>query len=138
MSESFGFVRVATSAPPLRVANPEFNSEQTVQVVREAYRQGAQLLLFPELGLTGYTCGELFLQDTLLADALHALSHVCQVTETTTGLVVLVGLPLVVEDRLYNVQAVVQNGEIKGLVPKTYRPEQGEFMESHWLSLIHI
>ena len=138
MSEAFGFVRVATSAPPLRVANPEFNSEQTVQVIRDAYRQGTQLLLFPELGLTGYTCGELFLQDTLLADALHALSHICQVTETTAGLVVLVGLPLVVEDRLFNVQAVVQNGKIKGLVPKTYRPEQGEFMESHWFaSSIH-
>ena len=69
MHVEFGFVRVAAASPRLKVANPAFNAEQTVRAMQQAYEQGVQLILFPELGLTGYTCGELFLQDRLLADA---------------------------------------------------------------------
>jgi NAD+ synthase (glutamine-hydrolysing) len=134
MPVRFGFVRVAAASPPLRVANPAFNADQTLRLMHEAYAQGAQLALFPELGLTGYTCGELFLQDRLLDDARAALQAVCRGTNDLPGMIALVGLPLVVSDHLFNAQAVLQDGQVLGLVPKTYRPEYGEFMESHWMS----
>ncbi len=128
-----GFLRVAVANPEIRVADPEYNAAQIVKAAKEAQKRGAELLAFPELCITGYTCGDLFFQKTLLRGAEQALAHIAKQTEQTTMLL-FVGLPVCHQDKLYNVCAVLQSGKILGLVPKTYYPEYGEFNELRYFA----
>ena len=128
-----GFVKVAAGTPKIRVADCRYNAEQIFTLMREAAAQGVRVLCLPELCLTGYTCGALLLQPTLLAgaqDALQALLEESRALSLTT----VAGLPLAVEGKLYNCAAVIQSGEILGLVPKTYLPNYGEFYEQRWFA----
>lgn len=101
---------------------------------KQAAAKGAKLITFPELCLTGYTCGDLFLQETLLEGALDALSTVCRETAELAAVIV-VGLPLRVKGKLYNVAAVVNAGDVLAFVPKTYIPNYSEFYEQrHFVS----
>ena len=112
-----GFVKVAAMSPEIRLADCAFNARATVEMMRTAAELGVKVALFPELGLTGATCGDLFLQKTLQRAALDALGRVCEASEEL-DMVVTVGLPLDVSGNLYNCAAVVQQGEILGFVPK--------------------
>ena len=96
-----GYISCACAAPALRVADCAYNAAETVKWLEEAHAQGVQLLVFPELGLTGYTCGELFLQKTLLDGAMDALMTVKEATEGKS-MVVFVGLPVQWNHKLYN------------------------------------
>ena len=112
-----GFVTVAVGTPQVRVADCAYNAEQTIAMIAEAANQGVKLLVLPELGLTGYTCGDLFYQPTLLNGAETALAKVLEATQELE-IVFLVGLPIRAGGLLYNCAAICQEGEILGLVPK--------------------
>ena len=123
-----GFIKVAAATPEIRLADCKFNGEQIVRAIEEAQAQGAKVLVFPELCLTGYTCGDLFLQDLLLRAAEEALQSVMKQT-ADTDILCLVGLPLRRESRLYNCAAVFCRGELLGVVPKRNIPNYSEFYE---------
>ena len=123
-----GFITVAAGTPQLRVADCSYNAEQSLLLIRQAAGQGVKLLVLPELGLTGYSCGDLFYQDTLLRSAEEALSTVLAATRNLE-VVTAVGLPLRVNNKLYNCAAIIQKGAVLGVVPKTHLPNYGEFYE---------
>ena len=123
-----GFIKVAAATPEIRLADCKFNGEQIVRAIEAAQAQGAKVLVFPELCLTGYTCGDLFLQDLLLRAAEEALQSVMKQT-ADKDILCLVGLPLRRESRLYNCAAVFCRGELLGVVPKRNIPNYSEFYE---------
>ena len=123
-----GFLKAAAFSPALRVADCTYNAQQILADVQAAAARGVKLAVFPEFCLTGYTCGDLFLQHTLQTGALDALQTVLDGTRTLDT-VVLVGLPLLIHGKLYNCAAVLCRGQLLGLVPKTYLPNYGEFYE---------
>ena len=125
----FGFVKTACATPAIRVADCAYNAQQTVQAIKEAAQKGVEVLCLPELGLTGYTCEDLFFQPILQQGALDALNTV--LTETADlSVLFAVGLPVAVQGKLYNCAAVAQQGRLLGLVPKTYLPAYNEFYEA--------
>ena len=128
-----GFVKVAAGTPSIRVADCRDNAESCFTLMREADRQGVRILVLPELCLTGYTCGDLFLHDTLLRGAEEALSTVLEATKHL-DMVTALGLPVRFENKLYNCAAVIHKGVILGLVPKTCLPNYGEFYEARWFA----
>ncbi len=123
-----GFISVACGTPKLRLADCIYNAEQTFTMMRAAEKAGARVLVLPELGLTGYTCGDLFYQDTLLRGAEEALATVLAATRPLE-VVTAVGMPLRKDNRLYNCAVIIQKGRILGVVPKTHLPNYGEFYE---------
>ncbi len=129
----YGFVKVAAATPKIRVADCHYNAEQVFTLMREAEKQGVKLICFPELCLTGYTCGDLFLQRTLLHGAEEALSTVLSATRHLEILAA-VGLPVQVNGKLYNCAAVIQGGCLLGLVPKQHLPNYTEFYEQRWFT----
>ena len=130
-----GFICIAAGTPKIRVADCRYNAEQIFTMMREADKQGVKILALPELCLTGYTCGDLFLQDTLLDGAEEGLRTIL---EATRHLEILTALGMPVRNKwnskLYNCAVVIQRGEIKGVVPKTYIPNYGEFYEQRWFA----
>ncbi|WP_079907012.1 NAD(+) synthase [Carboxydocella sp. JDF658] len=130
---TFGFVRVGAAVPRLKVADIDYNLQQIIQLIQAADQNNLAVLAFPELCLTGYTCGDLFLQGLLQDKARQALLALAQATRTNE-VVVVVGLPLVIKHRLFNCAAVLQRGEILGIVPKIYLANQKEFYEKRWFS----
>lgn len=126
------FLRVAAASPLLQIANPAYNVEQHRETLRQADAQGVHLLVFPELSLTGYTCADLFAQQSLLRASLDALAAFCD--GNTCETLCLVGLPFVVDDAVFNVAAVVQGQRILGIVPKSYLPSYKEFYEARWFA----
>lgn len=123
-----GFIKVAAVTPKIKVADPKYNRQIILERLEEAYEYGAKIIVFPELCLTGYTCGDLFLQEILLEEAKKQLLLITAATEGKDSLV-FVGLPVERDGRLYNVAAVLQNGEILGMVPKANIPSYAEFYE---------
>ena len=123
-----GFLKAAAFSPALRVADCTYNAQQMLTQLQTAAQRGVKLAVFPEFCLTGYTCGDLFLQRTLQQGALDALEWLLAQTRALDT-VVLVGLPLLVHGKLYNCAAVLCRGQLLGVVPKTYLPNYGEFYE---------
>lgn len=124
-----GFIKAAAVTPKIKVADPLYNAKEIGKRIEEAVRRGAKLIVFPELCLTGYTCGDLFLQEILLTQALEALKEVAAATEDSDALV-FVGLPLVKGHKLYNVAATLQDGEVLAFIPKRNIPSYAEFYET--------
>lgn len=129
----FGFVKVAAGIPLVRVGDPAHNAAQLEALIREAAAQGAQVVVFPELCLTGYTCGDLFLKPFLAQAAERVLGALLRRTESL-DVVFLVGLPVVAGNVLLNAAAVCFRGEILGVIPKTYLPNYKEFYEQRWFA----
>ncbi len=123
-----GFVKIAAATPALRVADCDYNASEIITLAKQAADKGAKLIVFPELCLTGYTCGDLFLQQTLLDGALAALETVRDETAKLDAAIV-VGLPLRVCGKLFNVAAVLCGGVIEGIIPKLCIPGYSEFYE---------
>jgi NAD+ synthase (glutamine-hydrolysing) len=130
---SFEFVRCAAAVPDVRVADCAYNAAAIATLAQQAEAEGVQLLCFPELCITGYTCADLFFQERLQREAIIALDHLRKQTESLK-VVAVVGLPLRVGVRLYNVAAVLQGGKIAGVVPKINLPNGGEFYEKRWFA----
>ena len=123
-----GFIKVASATPALQVAGCAYNTEQLLALMAQAAQAGVRLLVFPELAITGYTCGDLFLQRTLLEGAVTGLRAILQASRDYDMLVV-AGLPLAVDAKLYNTAAVCLRGRLLGLVPKANLPTYNEFYE---------
>ncbi|MCI9143063.1 MAG: NAD(+) synthase [Lachnospiraceae bacterium] len=123
-----GFIKVAAVTPKIRVADPAYNARIICERMEEACGAGAKIIVFPELCITGYTCGDLFLQQLLLEEAARQLLEIAAHTKEMDALV-MVGLPMEREGRLYNVAATLWRGEILGFVPKANIPSYAEFYE---------
>lgn len=130
---NYGFVKVGTAIPLLKVADCKFNTEQMLPIIEEAENSKVEILLFPELGITSYSCGDLFQQQSLLEEAENALKSLLDNTKNHE-MIIIVGLPIIIDGRLLNCAAILQRGEIKGIVPKTFIPDYHEFSEKRWFS----
>ena len=127
-----GFFRVAVASPSVVVADTESNAANIIDLIRQADAKGADVVVFPEMAVTGYTCGDLFHSETLLRGASEALDSIAKATEKCRGLVAVVGVPVRRGARLFNCAAVVAQGSVRALVPKTYIPNYNEFYERRW------
>ncbi|MCS7055486.1 MAG: NAD(+) synthase [Thermoflexales bacterium] len=132
-SAALGLLRVAAISPTLRVADVGFNTRATIAALEAARGQGCALAVCPELGLTGYTCGDLFRQSSLMEAAQAGLLEIAEAVGRI-GISAVVGLPVPVDGRVFNCAAFVSSGRVLGLVPKTYLPNYNEFYEQRWFS----
>ncbi len=123
-----GFIKVAAATPDIRVADVDFNTEQICRMIDETAEQGAKITVFPELCITGYTCGDLFAQEILLRKAKEGLFTIASCTKDK-DMLVFVGMPFALDGELYNVAAALHRGEVLGLTTKTFLPNYGEFYE---------
>lgn len=126
---NYGFITAAAVTPKLKVADVAYNGAEIEKLMRKASGEGARLIVFPELCLTGYTCGDLFSQELLLEKAKEELCRLVKVSEEVQGLM-FVGIPLENRGKLYNTAAVFSGGRILGFVPKSFLPNSGEFYEA--------
>ena len=124
-----GYVKVAAVTPKVQVADTEYNGQQIRALMKETTEQGAKIVVFPELCITGYSCGDLFLQEKLLQEAKKELFAIAEKSASYDG-IFFVGLPFEVQGKLYNMAAAVSGGEILGLIPKCYLPNYNEFYEA--------
>ena len=123
-----GFIKVAAATPKIKVADPVYNTEEILKIIDETEKNGASILVFSELTISGYTCGDLFLQQPLLTECKNQLLRIVKATKKKDMLVV-VGCPIIVNQKLYNCAVVINQGEILGIVPKTHLPNYSEFYE---------
>jgi NAD+ synthase (glutamine-hydrolysing) len=130
---SHDFARVAVGVPTCRVADPVYNAKETIALAAEAEKNGAALIAFPELGLSAYTCDDLFHQKALLEASVSALASIVEAS-AKLRLAMIVGMPLRVEHQLFNCAVVVAGGRVHGVVPKSYLPNYGEFYEARQFS----
>lgn len=129
----YGFFKTAAASCDIKVANCAFNTESILKAIREAENSGAELIVLPELCITGYTCGDLFCQSTLLKEAITALAYIKEAS-LTLNIMISVGLPLEYNGKLYNCAAMLYRGSLLGIVPKTYLPNYNEFYEKRWFT----
>jgi NAD+ synthase (glutamine-hydrolysing) len=129
-----GFTRVAAAVPHLRVADTRYNAARTIDLLHRAADEGVDVVVFPEVGLTGYTCNDLFYQRTLQEGAVDALHGVARSSARLFGGLAVVGVPLVVDDQVYNCAAVVHRGEVLGVIPKSYLPTYKEFYDARFFA----
>ncbi|KIM07445.1 MAG: NAD synthetase [Sulfurovum sp. PC08-66] len=126
-----GFYRIASSVPKVTLANPSQNIQEIIAIIHEEYRHGTSVVLFPELCITGYSVGDLFLNQNLIEAQNKALAHLLTSTKQIPT-VAIIGIVVAFEHSLYNCGAVVQNGHIVGVVPKSYLPNKNEFYEKRY------
>ena len=125
---NYGYFRAAAASVDLKVADTEFNSKKIIEAAKVAAKTGASLIVFPELSVTGYTCGDLFFQENLL----KAAANECErIAKETSGLkaVIAVGLPVKKDGAIYNAAAILFKGKILALIPKSFIPNYAEFYE---------
>lgn len=130
---NYGFVKVAAAGPRVKVADCKFNSERLEGLITIAEGKGVQILTFPEMCITGYTCGDLFAQQLLLEQAEMALIQILNSTRQL-DIISILGMPVVVNSTVINAAVVIQKGKILGVVPKTYLPNYKEFYEQRWFT----
>ena len=133
MKTNFGFVRVAAAVPTMRVADCRYNAEQIKLQIDEAITEGVEVICFPELSITGYSCADLFFTQALQLSSMRELESICDYTRGK-AIIVLVGAPLQVDNDLFNCAFVMTDGEVMGVVPKVNLPNTGEFYEKRWFT----
>ena len=129
----YGFIKVGTAIPAVRVGDVQYNTEQIEALLTQAEEAGIEIIVFPELSLTGYTCQDLFRQRSLLETIDAAVTHLLQST-LQKDVIAIVGAPLEVGNLLLNCAIIVQQGKLLGIVPKTYLPNYNEFYEKRWFT----
>ena len=129
----YGFIKVAAAVPAVKVADVEYNVQQIESLIAQAEGKGVEMIVFPELCITGYSCQDLFREQLLLDKAEEGLMLLLDFTRKL-DVISVVGLPVVANGLLYNCAAVIQRGSILGIVPKTYLPNYGEFYEKRWFA----
>ena len=129
----FGFIRVAVAIPELKVADCNFNVKRIKNLLNQAVKENVEIVCFPELSITGYTCGDLFLQNRLIEEAEETVYNL---VDTTANLPItcIVGAPVRIKNRLFNCAIVCSNGKIEGIVPKSFLPNNSEFYEKRWFN----
>ncbi len=128
------YIRIGCAVPPVSVGDVQKNTEDICAKIRQADAQGCDVVVFPELALTGYTCADLFFQEALLSAAVSGVEEILRQSEACPAVTVAVGVPLVVAGQMYNCGAVISGGVLRGIVPKTYLPNYSEFYERRWFS----
>ncbi|MBI3633430.1 MAG: NAD(+) synthase [Candidatus Vogelbacteria bacterium] len=131
--EKYGFIRVGAVVPKLKVGDVSYNESETLKVLKDAAAKDIELLVFPELGLTGYTMADLFHQDVVQEQVLESLKQIVD-TSKKFKIIFTIGLPIFIEGKLFNCGAVITQGKILGVVPKTYIPGYKEFYEERWFA----
>lgn len=131
--KEYGYIKVGAFVNRLHLGNPKENAKEIIKGLTEGIKKEVAILLTPELSLTGYTCGDMFLQDKLLKESLSALEEIKEATKDK-DIIVLVGIPLEIDNELYNCATVLENGKILGVIPKTFIPNYNEFYEARWFS----
>ncbi|KKQ34041.1 MAG: NAD synthetase [Candidatus Nomurabacteria bacterium GW2011_GWB1_37_5] len=131
--KNYKLLRVAAATPKLKVGDVEFNTKQIIEAAKKASSEGASLIVFPELSITGYTAGDLFQQGILLESALKAVKEITDESEKINSTIT-VGFPFLLEGKLFNMAAVISKGKLLGLVPKIHIPEYKEFYEKRWFT----
>jgi len=129
--KTYGFIKVGCASPRNKVGDCAFNTDQILEQMSLAKEEKAAILLFPELAITGYTCGDLFFQSLLQKKALDSLEKI-KIHSQYMDLLTIVGLPILINNAIYNVMAVILNGQILGIIPKTFMPNYNEFYEQRW------
>src|SRR5215470_849016 len=129
--KNYGFFRIAAAIPKLKVADCSFNIQQIAKLIIDASDQEVQVICFPELSVSSYTCGDLFLQRTLIEGAEKFLGELLNEMQNLP-ICFIVGAPIEYNSKLYNCAIVCQHGKIKGIVPKSYLPNYSEFYEKRW------
>lgn len=133
MLKKYGYVRVGTVVPEMKVADIEYNTEEIIKQIHKAEEEQIQILAFPELCITGYTCQDLFNQDILLEKSEEAIEQIRQATENM-NIIALVGAPIRKDNQIFNTAVAIQGGKILGVVPKTHIPNYSEFYEKRWFA----
>ena len=128
------FIRVATAVPPVTVGDAVKNAQDICRYICSADEAGCDVVVFPELALTGYTCADLFFQSTLLSQSMQGLNTIMACSANHPSVTAIVGTPAVIEGQMYNCAAVISDGALLGLVTKTHLPNYGEFSERRWFS----
>src|SRR4030042_6967926 len=133
LSRDLGLLRVGVAVPLLRVADVDFNVRNIIDVMRKARDESVQVLAFPEMAMTGYTIGDLVQHQALLAKAKEGLRHILDESDGS-AMVVMLGMPLDVEQRVFNCGVVLNSGRVLGVIPKTFLPAYKEFYEERWFA----
>ena len=129
----YGFIKVAAAVPTVQVADCQYNLRQMESLIAQAEGQGVEVIVFPELSMTGYTCQDLFRQELLLQASETAIFQLLDFTRKL-HVICIIGIPLAVGDLLLNCAVVIQSGQVMGIIPKTYLPNYSEFYEKRWFS----
>ena len=129
----YGFIRVGSAIPKCKLADCIYNKEKIIRILQQAYEKQIQVLVFPELSITTYTCGDLFFQSSLLSSAKNGLYDIVKASQDIDVFAV-VGLPLCIDNQLFNCAVAIYKGTILGVVPKSCLPNYGEFYEKRWFS----
>ena len=129
----YGLIKVAAAIPGVRVADVDYNVQQIESLIAQAEGKGAEVIVFPELSITGYTCQDLFRQQLLLEKAEEAIIKLLDFTRKL-DIISVVGVPVRIGTLLYNCAVVIQGGTLLGVVPKTYLPNYCEFYEKRWFA----
>ena len=124
----FGFVKIACASPALKVADCDYNVCNIIEEFRKSVEKGAEIIVFPELSVTGYTCGDLFFQQSLLQSAEKNLVRIIEASKSTKSLL-FVGIPVGRTEGIYNCAAAILNGKLLAIIAKSYLPNYGEFYE---------
>lgn len=127
------FIKVGSACPKTRVSDVLYNVENICSCIKESYEQEVKFIVFPELSITSYTCGDLFLTSSLLIKAIDGLKTICQ-ESSNKDMLIAVGCPLVHNNVLYNCACIIFDGKILGIVPKSYIPNYSEFYEKRWFT----
>lgn len=130
---NLGFVRVGCAMPTIKVADCVHNANEIIELINEAHDEDIEVLLFPELAITGYTCGDLFLQSRLLQSCEEQLINIVR-HSLNKNMLIVIGVPVMCDNQLYNASCIINNGNILGVVPKTYLPNYSEFYEKRWFA----
>ena len=128
---NYGFITVASAIPSVRVADVDYNIEQIEKLVAQADEKGVEIMVFPELSVTGYTCQDLFAQQSLVEGAENAVLHLLDVSRKL-DVITIIGVPVCIGTGLYNCAVVCQHGTVLGIVPKRFLPNYSEFYEQRW------
>lgn len=129
----YGYLKIATATPVIKVADIKFNTLKAIEAIDHCVNEGFHLILFPELNITGYTCADLFLQDSLLKSATKSIDDLAAYTHTKKATVI-IGAPLACNGKLYNCAVFISDGNVLGVVPKTYLPNYNEYYEKRWFA----
>jgi NAD+ synthase (glutamine-hydrolysing) len=129
----YGFFRTAVAVPVVSLGDPEANAEEIIRLAKDAAKENTQFVVFPELSLTGYTCEDLFLRNSLIAAAMVGLKKILTAT-AKLDVILAVGLPLEVNGMLFNTAMILRKGKILAVIPKTYLPNYGEFYDRRWFA----
>jgi NAD+ synthase (glutamine-hydrolysing) len=127
------WLRIATSSPKLTLSNPTENANELISLINTAFNENVSIIVFPELAITGYTCGDLFNQSILINQCLDSLKDILNQTKSL-DIISIIGIPLIINDRLFNCAVICNKGKIFGIVPKLYLPNSNEFYEQRWFT----